>query len=328
MKVAVIGVTGLVGREFLRILAERDFPVTELFLYSSVRSSGSVIKFRDAEVKVRELNHHNFRRADLALFSAGAAAARKWAEPFAESGALVIDNSSAFRNDQDIPLVVPEVNPERAFKHRGIIANPNCSTIVMVTALQPLNLAFNLESVVVTSFQSVSGAGRLAVKEYTSQLSDPSHEHNIFPRTIGGNVIPHIGDFDIGGVSIEEQKFLHETRKIMELPDLKVSATAVRVPVETGHSLSIYASFKNEIKISRAQKILAASQGIRFLPKNEQYPTPLEVTGKDDVYIGRLRTAEGFPNAVNMWVVSDNLRKGAALNAIQIAELVLTGDNP
>ena len=328
MKVAVIGATGLVGREFLRILEERDFPLTELFLYSSVRSAGSTIKYKTREVVVEELNHHNFRGVELAFFSAGAGTARKWAEPFAESGALVIDNSSAFRNDQGIPLVAPEVNPERAFKHRGIIANPNCSTIGMVTALQPLNLAFGLESIVVTSFQSVSGAGRLAVKEYKSQLSDPSIEKNIFQRRIAGNVIPQIGDFDSFGVSREERKFLDETRKIMGLPDLRVSATAVRVPVETGHSLSIFATFRDEIKMAKAREILAKARGIRFLQKNEHYPTPLEVSGSNEVYIGRFRLAEGFSNAVNMWVVSDNLRKGAALNAIQIAELAFTNEVP
>lgn len=323
VKVAVIGATGLVGDVFLKILAERGFPVTELYLYSSNRSAGVNLIFRDSEYRVMELCRRNLKPVDLALFSAGAATAREWAGIFAETGALVVDNSSAFRRDAQIPLIVPEVNAEAAFKHRGIIANPNCSTIGMVTVLQPLHAEFGLKSVIVTSFQSVSGAGRLALDEYRAQISGQSGETRVFSRKIAGNVIPQIGDFDDEGSTSEETKFSEESQKIMNIPDLTVTATAVRVPVETGHSLSVTASFANIPDLPTARQVLANSPGIRYLSIPDEYPTPLDCVGRDDVYIGRLRSIPGFAKALSLWIVSDNLRKGAALNAIQIAELVL-----
>ena len=321
----MVGASGLVGEKFLQTLERRNFPVGDLVLYSTWRSAGRKMSFRDKEYTVVELNDHSLRNFDLALFSAGSAVARQWAGKFVQQGALVVDNSSAFRKEEDIPLIVPEVNGDAVKKHRGIIANPNCSTIGLVMALYPLHQIFRLKSIIVASFQSVSGAGRRARNELREQLSGGSAEPEIFPRQIGGNVIPQIGDFLSGGETFEEEKFRSESRKIMGLADLEVAATAVRVPVEVGHSLSVHAEFALTPHLDSAIERLEQSPGLILLKNPQDFPTPRQIAGRDEVFIGRLRQTPGFPNGLDLWLCCDNLLKGAALNAVQIAELALLG---
>lgn len=327
MKVAVIGATGLVGDVFLRVLEERSFPVSVLFPYASKISAGVEIMFNGDAYNVRTLEEENIEKCDLALFSSGSEIALKWAKVFADKGALVVDNSSAFRADPDIPLVIPEVNSEILKNYNGIVANPNCSTIGMVMALYPLHLKYELKSIIVTSFQSVSGAGRQAVYELELQNGDFVKEAKVFTRQIRANCIPQIGDILADGETAEEKKFRVESRKIMNIPDLEVSATAVRVPVVIGHSLSIHAVFSKKVTPEQAIDILNRRPGIKVYPRGDEFPTSQDATGNDLTHVGRIRNAQGFKNVLNMWVVLDNLRKGAATNAIQIAEKVLIEDS-
>lgn len=325
MKVAIVGAAGLVGEMFLRVMEERGFPASDIIPYGTSHSAGKMVSFGDQIYQIKDLGRSGVEECGLALFSAGAEASKAWAPKFRDKGALVVDNSSAFRNDPEVPLVVPEVNPEAVHNHRGLIANPNCSTIGMVTALYPLHRRFGLSGVVVTSFQSVSGAGRRAVMELEEQNSRASAPAAIFPRKIAGNCIPQIGGFFSDGETSEERKFRDEGRKIMGIPNLKVSATAVRAPITVGHSLSIHAWFETDVCAENAVDALSQAPGLQVFPSPEDYPTPADAAGQDAVLVGRIRNPEGFENSLNLWIALDNTRKGAATNAVQIAEIALLG---
>ncbi len=325
--VAIVGATGAVGEVMRLILEERRFPVRELRLLASARSRGKRLAFRGEEIEVEVLEEASFDGVDLALFSAGASVSRLYAPEAVKAGALVVDNSSAFRMEPDVPLVVPEVNPGDIDGHCGIIANPNCSTIQMVVALKPLHDRWGLRRVIVSTYQSVSGTGRRALQELEEQLrcwaQGGDGPVEVYPHPIAFNCLPHIDVFQEEGYTREEWKMVRETRKIMSLPDLKVTATAVRVPVRVGHSESIYAEFEEEVDPEEAREILREAPGVAVEddPQRDLYPQALNAEGKDPCFVGRIRADLFLPNALNFWVVADNLRKGAALNAVQIAEL-------
>ena len=327
-RVAVVGATGMVGQAMREILEERNFPVAELRLLASERSRGRRLVFRGEEIEVQVLDEDSFRGIDLALFSAGASISLRFSPIAAEAGAVAVDNSSAFRMDENVPLVVPEVNPQDAFGHSGIIANPNCSTIQMVVVLKPLHDRSAMRRVIVSTYQSVSGTGKNAVEELEVQtremLEGGTPEHQVYPHAVAFNCLPHIDIFLPGGHTKEEMKMVGETRKIMGLPDLPLSATAVRVPVFIGHSESVNVEFEEAISPDEARRILAAAPGVEVVddPESNLYPLALDAAGKDPCYVGRIRADLSCPRALNLWVVSDNLRKGAALNAVQIAELI------
>ncbi len=328
-RVAVVGATGMVGMAMREILEERRFPVDDLKLLASERSRGRRLPFRGEDVEVQVLEEDSFRGVDLALFSAGAEISRRFAPLAVRAGALVVDNSSAFRMDPEVPLVVPEVNPQDAFSHRGLIANPNCSTIQMVVALKPLHERSPLRRVVVTTFQSVSGTGKDAVEELREQsasvLEGREPVARVYPHPIAFNCLPHIDVFLPNGYTKEEMKMVEETRKIMGIPDLPVCATTVRVPVFIGHSESVNAEFEEAIDPEEARRILSVAPGVEVVddPGSDLYPLPVDAAGKDACFVGRIRADISCPRALNLWIVADNLRKGAALNAVQIAELVL-----
>jgi len=327
--VAIAGATGAVGETFLQILEERNFPIKNLKLLASKRSSGKKIKFKDKEYTVEELTHDSFKDVDIALFSAGASRSLEFAPSAVKSGALVIDNSSAFRMEEDIPLVVPEVNPDDAFKSSGIIANPNCTTIIMVVALKPIHDYSKIKRVVVSSYQSASGAGAQAMEELIQQTKDWANNREIkvekFQYQLLFNVIPHIDKFMENGYTKEEMKMFNETRKIMGDNSIKVSATCVRVPVLSAHSEAVTVETESEITVEKARELFKNAKGVKLLdnPEKNEYPMPLFVAGKDDCYVGRIRKDISAENSLNFWVVGDQLRKGAALNAIQIAELFI-----
>jgi aspartate-semialdehyde dehydrogenase len=326
MHIAILGATGAVGRTMLQILAERRLPVERLTLLASARSAGTVIPWGGREWTVRAPEPGCFRGVDFALFSAGADRSREWGPRAAGEGAVVVDNSSAWRMDPQVPLVVPEVNAAAAaHRPKGIIANPNCSTIQMVVALQALHRAVGLRRVVCTTFQSVSGAGETGRDALRRELAGEGTEGSPFPRPIVGNVIPRIGDFDAEGWTGEERKMMNETRKILDLPALPVSATCVRVPVEVGHSVQVLAEVERELPLEEAHAALGGFPGIRLARDPAAFPTPLEAAGRDEVFVGRVRVDPDFPHGVHLWVVSDNLRKGAATNAVQIVERVSSG---
>jgi aspartate-semialdehyde dehydrogenase len=327
-RVAVVGATGMVGQAMREILEERSFPVSELRLLASERSRGKRFTFRGEELEVGVLDEDSFQGIDFALFSAGAAISTRFAPIAVEAGALVVDNSSAFRMDEGVPLVVPEVNPQDAFEHSGIIANPNCSTIQMVVVLKPLHDRSPIRRVVVSTYQSVSGTGKNAVEELEVQTREAQGgrelEAQVYPHPIAFNCLPHIDVFLPGGYTKEEMKMVGETQKIMGLPDLPVSATAVRVPIFVGHSESVNVEFTEAIDPDEARSILRKAPGVEVVddPENAVYPLALDAAGKDPCYVGRIRADTSCPRALNLWIVSDNLRKGAALNAVQIAELI------
>jgi len=318
----------MVGQAMREILEERDFPVAELRLLASERSQGKRLPFRGEELEVQVLDEDSFRGIDLALFSAGSAVSLRFSPIAAEAGAVVVDNSSAFRMDETVPLVVPEVNPDDAFSHRGIIANPNCSTIQMVVVLKPLHDRSPMRRVVVSTYQSVSGTGRNAVEELEVQTREAQEGKEpvsrVYPHPIAFNCLPHIDVFMPGGHTREEIKMVNETRKIMGLPDLPLSATAVRVPVFVCHSESVNVEFEEAIEPEEARRILESAPGVEVVddPESNLYPMALDASGKDPCYVGRIRADISCPRALNLWIVSDNLRKGAALNAVQIAELI------
>ncbi|VAX16693.1 Aspartate-semialdehyde dehydrogenase [hydrothermal vent metagenome] len=326
--VAVAGATGVVGEEMIKILEQRDFPVNNLLPLASGRSAGMEIDFKGEKWTVQELTHESFSGIDIAFFSAGAARSLEFAGSAVDNGAIVIDNSSAFRMEPDTPLVVPEVNPEAIGAHNGIIANPNCSTIQMVVALKPLHDAAGVKRVIVSTYQAVSGAGREAMEELSQQTRDIFSFQDIeplkFPHQIAFNCIPHIDVFLDDGYTKEEMKMAHETRKIMGDESIQVSATCVRVPVFCSHSESVNIEFERAIDPGMARDILSKAPGVEVMddPDKSLYPLATEATGKDSVYVGRIRRDETVAHGLNMWVVSDQLRKGAALNAIQIAELL------
>jgi aspartate-semialdehyde dehydrogenase len=323
MRLALLGATGAVGRTMLEVLEQRQFPVGELVLLASPRSAGTRIRWREREWPVDAVAAESFDGCDLALFSAGATRSREWAPVAAARGALVIDNSSGWRLEPDVPLVVPEVNAEAALDPpRGIIANPNCATIQLVVALAALHRVAALQRVILTTFQSVSGAGQKGVLRLDAELAGRAAGESPFTGPIAGNVIPCIGPRQPDGWNEEEAKIRAETRKILDLPELPVAATCVRVPVRTGHAISAAVELERPLTPEDARAALAAGAGI-VVHDDHRDPFPLEVAGRDDVHVGRIRVDPDLPNVVHLWVVADNLRKGAATNAVQVAELLL-----
>jgi len=327
--IAVVGATGAVGREMVSILEERKFPVSELVLLASDRSEGEKIEFNNRNWTVKKLGKDSFKDVDIALFSAGSERSLKFAPVAVEAGAVVIDNSSAFRMDPKVPLVVPEVNAHAIVNHSGIIANPNCSTIALLMVLKPIHDAAKVKRVVVTTFQSVSGTGKEAIEELASQtvalLNFKDIETKVYPYQIAFNCIPQIDSFFENGYTREEMKMVNETRKIMENDSIGLTATAVRVPVFRCHAESVNVETEKKISANEARAILSKMPGVLVYdePSRNIYPLQLDVTGKDETYVGRVREDETIKNGLNLWVVTDNIRKGAALNAVQIAELLL-----
>lgn len=328
LRVAVVGATGNVGREMLSILDERKFPVDEIFALASSKSKGNTVGFGKKEIIVEDLSEFDFSKADIALFSAGGKISSEYAPKAADKGCVVIDNSSKFRMDEDIPLIVPEVNADQIpdYKERKIIANPNCSTIQMVVALKPLYDLSKIKRVIVSSYQSTSGAGKEAMEELFEQtkgiFSNSPVDPNIFQKQISFNVIPQIGSFESSGYTEEEEKMINETKKILD-PNINVSATCVRVPTFIGHAESINIEFEEYVSSEDAVKALSDAPGCNVESfGSEEYMTPIECVGDDATFISRVRNDDSIKNGLNLWVVSDNLRKGAALNAIQIAEIL------
>jgi aspartate-semialdehyde dehydrogenase len=324
VRIAILGATGAVGRTMLEVLEERDFPVTELVPLASERSRGQKIRWRGREWEVGVPEPGVFRGCTVALFSAGGARSREWAPVAAAEGAVVVDNSSAWRLDPEVPLVVPEVNAHRiAHRPRGVIANPNCVTIQVVIALEALRRAAGLRRIVVSSYQAVSGAGQEGLDALAAERAGSASPTSPFPAPIDRNVIPLIGVRDGDGWTEEEEKLRHESRKILDLPALEVAATCVRVPVEVGHSASVMAELERPLSLDEARAALRAMPGV--LLAEEKVPLPLEGAGSDLVRVGRLRADRDRPDVLHFWVVADNLRKGAATNAVQIAETLARG---
>jgi aspartate-semialdehyde dehydrogenase len=330
-RVAVAGATGAVGEVMLQVLEERKFPVRHLRLLASERSVGKRLKFCGEEIPVEQLAPRSFEGVDIALFSAGAARSKEFAPAAWKSGTVVVDNSSAFRMEPDVPLVVPEINPHAIaqYANRGIIANPNCTTIVALMALAPLHRYSRITRVVASSYQAVSGAGAKALEELKRQVRAWARGEpltvEVFPYQIAFNLLPHVDAFQENGYTREEMKLVNETRKILEDDRILVSPTTVRVPVFTAHSVSIHVQTEEKISAVKAREVFAAFPGLQVLddPTNTQYPMPLFVAGQDDCFVGRIREDLAVPNGLNFWVVGDQLRKGAALNAVQIAEVLV-----
>lgn len=331
LNIAIVGATGAVGETFLTVLEERNFPVKTLYPLASSRSVGKTVEYKNQQLDVLDLAEFDFSQADIALFSAGGAVSKEYAPQAAAAGCIVIDNSSCFRYDEDIPLVVPEVNPHRIaeYTNRGIIANPNCSTIQMVVALKPLYDAAGIARINVATYQSVSGTGKKAISELVAQVGDLLNGRparvEVYPQQIAFNAIPHIDQFEENGYTREEMKMVWETRKIMEDEHILVNPTAVRVPVIYGHSEAIHVELKRPMAAAEARAILAKAPGVRVVDNlnKPSYPTALkDAVGRDEVFVGRIREDLSHPNGLNLWVVADNIRKGAATNAIQIAELL------
>ncbi len=326
--VAVLGATGLVGEEVIKILEQRNFPTGELFLFASEQSEGKTRFFKDQEIEVLS-DYENFKdKVDLVFSCLDASLAREVVPQFSNN-AVVIDNSNAFRMDAEVPLVVPEINPEKIKEHKGIIANPNCSTIQMLVPLYPLHKRGKIKRIFVATYQSVSGYGRDAVDElkYEVQFMSMDQEiekskESIFHHPIANNIIPQIGDFNEEGYTAEEMKMVNETRKILDDDSIRVTATCVRIPVVVGHSAAVSVEFENPISPEQAKEILKAAPRVTLFKKLSTYPMPIHAAGKDKVYVGRIRKDMVFENGLTMWIVADNLRKGAALNAVQIAELL------
>lgn len=326
--VAIVGATGAVGMELLRVLERRDFPVADLRLLASPRSAGRRITFREREYEVAALADDSFTGIDLAFFSAGSGTSKEFAPRAQQAGAVVIDNSSAFRMDDEVPLVIPEVNPTDITKHRGIIANPNCTTAVALMALYPLHRAFGLQRVIAASYQAVSGSGARAIAELKSQVEANVHGESataeVYPHPIAFNVLPHVDSFLENGYTREEMKLQNEGRKMMHLPAFRASVTCVRVPVYRAHSIALSAEFERPVSVEKARAVLAEAPGLELVddPANNRYPTPLAAAGQDNCQVGRIRLDCAFANGLALWVAGDQLLKGAALNAVQIAELL------
>ncbi len=324
--VAIVGATGMVGQEFIKVLEQRSFPMTSVRLYASDRSHGRKMKVRGEELEVKETTPDSFKGINIALFSAGADISKQFSPIAARTGAVVIDNSAAFRMDPEVPLVVPEVNPEDIKKHKGIIANPNCSTIQMVVVLFPLHKVNPIKRITVATYQSVSGTGLAAVDELIGQsklvLDGKKTAPKVYPYQIAFNVLPEIDVFLENGYTKEEWKMVEETHKIMHAPGIAVSATCVRVPVVIGHSEAVQVEFSRPMSPAEAKSILSKAPGVTVMddPSKRVYPYPVMVAGQDDVYVGRIRKDASHPNGLVLWIVGDNIRKGAALNAVQIAE--------
>ena len=328
-RVAVVGALGAVGQEMIKTLEQRDFPVSELVPLDIPENDGKKVTFKGKEIVVKTAKEGAFRGVDVALFSAGADASLALAPIAAKEGAIVVDNSSHWRMDPEVPLVVPEVNPGALDGHKGIIANPNCSTIQMLVALKPIHDAFTIKRIVVSTYQAISGTGAAAIAEMSAQakawVGGKPIESKVYPRQILFNALPHIDVFQENGYTKEEMKMVHETHKIMD-PAILVSPTAVRVPVFRGHSESINVQTERPFTLAAVRALLEKAPGVKVMddPSTLTYPTPLDADGRDEVFVGRLRPDETVPNGLNLWVVSDNLRKGAALNAVQIAEALVS----
>jgi len=330
--VAIVGATGLVGQEFIKILVQRSFPVDSIRLLASDRSAGRKLMVNKQEIEVRETTPESFEGVDIALFSAGSEVSRHFSPIAARSGAVVVDNSAAWRMEPDVPLVVPEVNPEDIGWHKGIIANPNCSTIQMVVALYPLHKVNPIKRIVVSTYQSVSGTGAAAVEELIVQskqvLEGQAIIPHVYPHQIAFNALPEIDVFLDDGYTKEEQKMVEETKKIMHAGEIAISATCVRVPVYTAHSEAVWVEFSSPMMPDDAERIFAGAPGVKILDDNaiSLYPHPWMAAGTDEVFVGRIRRDTSHPNGLVMWIVADNLRKGAALNAVQIAEEMVKRD--
>lgn len=328
---AIVGATGLVGRTILEVLEEKKLPISKYTLFASSKSAGKIMHFMDSDYVVKGLNENSFDEGfDFAIFSAGGDTSKKYAPIAASKGTIVIDNSSAFRMDSNVPLVVPEVNPEEIENSKGIIANPNCSTIQALVALKPLDTAYTIKRIVYSTYQAVSGAGNKGVADldngifnYSNKCCDYALQK--FPYPIFNNCLPHIDVFLDNGYSKEEEKMINETRKILKKPDLKITATTVRVPVFNSHSEAINVEFEKDFKIEELRDLLIHSSGITVIddPSNNKYPLCKDATGSDNVYVGRIRRDYSVDSGINLWVVADNLRKGAASNAIQILEKMI-----
>ena len=324
MKIAVVGATGMVGNVMLKVLEERNLPINKLLLVASERSVGTELIYQNKKIKVIGLNEALNAKPDIALFSAGGSTSLEWAPKFASLGTTVIDNSSAWRMEKDIKLIVPEINANLLSSEDKIIANPNCSTIQMVMALAPIHKKFKIKRLVISTYQSITGTGVKAVKQLKNEMSGTSGE-NAYPHRIHKNALPHCDIFLDNNYTREEMKLVHETHKILADDKIAITATAVRIPVVGGHSESVNVEFENHFEINQIQNILSQTPGIEILddPKKNKYPMPINAEGKDTVYVGRLRRDNSIPNGVNLWIVSDNLRKGAATNTIQIAEYLI-----
>ncbi len=327
--VGVVGATGAVGQEMVKVLEQRDFPVSELRLFASSRSKGKEVDFKGSKIVVEDLSEADFSGIQIALFSAGSKISKEYAPKFVEKGATVVDNSKAFRMYPDVPLVVPEVNPKDVKWHRGIIANPNCSTIQMVVALKPIYDRVGIKRVVVSTYQAVSGTGYKAIAELEEEVKayveGKEYTPSVYPYQIAFNALPHIGPFEENGYTEEEMKMLNETRKIFGDPKIMVSATTVRIPVFRSHSESVTLETVEKITAEEVKRILKEASGVKVIdePKENLYPLAIDAAYKDEVFVGRIREDLAFSKGISFWVVSDNLRKGAALNAVQIAELLI-----
>ena len=326
--IAIVGITGAVGQEMINCLEERNFPVKELRPLASARSAGKKINFRGHEISIQELTEKSFEGIDIALFSAGGGISKTYGPIAAEAGAVVVDNSSAFRMDETVPLVVPEINPEEAQNHSGIIANPNCTTIVTLMGLNPLHKKWKALNIIASSYQAVSGSGAQGIEELKSQISAIANgneiEKKVYPCQIAHNVIPQVDIFLENGYTKEEMKMENEGRKILGTPNLKASVTCVRVPVYRSHSIAVTAQFESDPDIEEARILIDQADGVGILdePDSGIFPTPLDTTNKDDCLVGRVRKDIVLDKALSFWVVGDQVRKGAALNAVQIAELL------
>ncbi|OPY71895.1 MAG: Aspartate-semialdehyde dehydrogenase 2 [Syntrophorhabdus sp. PtaU1.Bin002] len=329
--VAVVGATGAVGNEMVATLEHRKFPVKKLTLLASERSLGKSLMYKGEEIPIDELKEDSFKGIDIGLFSPGGAVSEKFAPIAAANGCVVIDNTSAFRMVPDIPLVVPEVNEHaiKLYKNKGIIANPNCSTIQMVVVLKPLHDAARIKRVVVSTYQAVSGTGKEAIYELEQQVlaiyNNKPLEKKVYPYQIAFNCLPHIDSFLESGYTKEEMKMVNETKKIMEDDSILVTATTVRVPVFYGHSESVNVEFQKDLSPEQAKKLLKKAPGVKVVddPAKNKYPLAIDAAGKDDTFVGRIRRDDSVPYGLNMWIVADNIRKGAALNAVQIAEVLI-----
>lgn len=332
LNVAILGATGLVGQTLLQIFEERSFPVKELHPLASERSEGKTVHFRGADVTVHAVQPESFEGVDLAFIAVDDDISREWVPIAAKAGAVVIDKSNAWRMKPDVPLVVPEVNVQDLADHKGVIAAPNCSTIQLVVALAPIHRVNPITRIIVDSYQSVSGTGARAVDELWDETRALANRDEmapkVYPYPIAMNVLPQIGSFSANGYCSEEMKLINETRKVMHAPDLPISATTVRVPVEISHSEAVHIELTRPMSAGEVRSLLASQPGIAIIdePAEAQYPTPLFAAGKDDVFVGRIRNDLSHPHGIAMWVVSDNLRKGAALNAIQVAEQLMERD--
>jgi aspartate-semialdehyde dehydrogenase len=326
--IAIVGATGAVGAELLRVLERRSFPVERLLPLSSSRSAGKTVSFRGKEIATEELSPASFRGIDLAFFSAGGDISRQYAPIARAAGAIVIDNSSVFRMEPDVPLVIPEINGDDVRQHRGLIANPNCTTAVALMALYPLHRAFGVRRVFASSYQAVSGSGARAISELRSQVdaaaANTAPVADVYPHPIAFNVLPHVDSFLPGGYTKEEMKMQNEGRRIMHLPEFRASVTCVRVPVYRAHSVAISAEFELPVSVEEAHEVLAKAPGLELIdePQKNRYPMPLSTAGKDNCEVGRVRLDCALENGLSFWVSGDQLLKGAALNAVQIAELL------